>query len=78
MRKATFGIIFPEDVFEMIKCVMAAVLVCRCVHVYTYLSTEETDPFFSVFNSCLRKRQILIYKPDMFPYDKSNLELNHT
>lgn len=26
-------------------CVMAAVLVCRCVHVHTYLSMEETDPF---------------------------------
>lgn len=41
MRKATFGILFPEGFFLNDKtCVMAAVLVCRCVHVYTYLSKE--------------------------------------
>lgn len=49
MRKAIFPVIFPEkDALNDKTCVIAADLVCRCVHVYTDLSTEETDQFLLV------------------------------
>lgn len=50
MEKSHFQHYFPIGgfFFNDKPCVMTAVLVCRCAHVYTYIGTEETDPFVLV------------------------------